>query len=356
VGAHESQPIRVLIIDDSAFMRRALTRVINEGQGFTVVGVAASGREGLELLATLRPDVVTLDVEMPDMDGVAVLERIMARQPLPVVMCSSLTQRGAEVTLKCLELGAVDCIGKPSGSVSEDLSTIRYIIWATLRNAAGAQVSRRTRSLTPPPPPRTTAPRPQGLARRLVVIGASTGGPRALMDVLELLPDNLPAALIVVQHLPAHFTATLAQRLDDRCALAVREAQEGDRLTAGTAFLAPGGQHLHVTEARTLTLSQEPPRWGVRPAVDVPMEDAATLYRMGCLGVVLTGMGHDGTAGLTAIKQYRGSTLAQDAESCVVFGMPRSAMEAGVADRLLPLTEIADAITQWSQSGQLPPA
>ncbi len=352
MATRDEQPKRVLIIDDSAFMRRAIARIISEGQGLEVVGTAASGKEGLAQIAALKPDVVTLDVEMPEMDGVQVLEQIMARHPMPVVMLSSLTRRGAEITLKCLELGALDFIAKPSGSVSEDLTAIRYIVWMTVRNAAAATV---TRPMKAPAiaKPLALPERSQALARRLVVIGASTGGPRALLDVLETLPADLPASVVIIQHMPAHFTATMAQRFDSRCALDIREAREGDRLVIGAAYVAPGGLHLHVTDARTLALSTEPPLWGVRPCVDYPLEDAAQVYRSACLGVVLTGMGRDGTTGLTAIKQYGGATVVQDAATCVVYGMPRSAVEAGVVDLELPLPAISEQIVAWSRTGRL---
>lgn len=343
------KPIRVLVVDDSAFMRRALTRLIDGGRRFEVVGIASNGREALARIAELHPDVVTMDVEMPEMDGVQALEAIMARHPVPIVMFSSITVRGADVTMRCLELGAVDFITKPSGSVSEDLGSIRYIVWQKLRSAAGAHLQP---TLSTPVPAKRAALTPHNdqkhmTARRLVAIGASTGGPRALLEVLMPLPGDLPAGLLVVQHMPPHFTAAMAQRFNDNCALQVREAEVGDRIEEGVALIAPGGRHLRLAADGKVTLTDEPPVWGVRPSVDVMMEGVAQVFGSACLGVILTGMGRDGTTGLTMLKHAGASTIGQDEASCVVYGMPRAAAEAGVVDTVLPLHEIAGGISKW---------
>ena len=341
--------IRVLIVDDSMFMRKVISRIVEEGQGFSVAGVACNGREAVELVQRLKPDVVTMDVEMPEMNGVEALEIIMRRMPVPVVMLSSLTKRGAEVTLQCLSLGAVDFIPKPSGSVSEDIAAIRYVIWHKLRVAARARLTPLTTA--PPPPPVTKGTFHGSPAKQVVAIAASTGGPRALFDVLVALPATLPATLLVVQHMPPHFTAAMAERFNQHCALEVSEASDGDALFNGRALIAPGGWHLGITPQRTTRLSDDPPRWGVRPAADILLEDVATVFPRVCLGVVLTGMGHDGTAGLMEIKAHGGATIAEDESTCAVFGMPRSAIEAGAADQVLPLPEIAAAIERWCTRG-----
>lgn len=348
--------IRVVIVDDSAFMRRALTRLIGEGRSFEVIGTASNGKEALKVVSELKPDVVTMDIEMPEMNGVEALQALMSRCPVPVVMLSSLTSRGAEITMRCLELGAIDFIAKPTGSISEDLGAVRYIIWQKIRSAAGAhmnpvptassQVVRPVLANTRKTVSRKT---PGVQSSTVVAIAASTGGPRALLDVLVRLPADLSAGVVVVQHMPAHFTAAMAQRFDANCQLSVREAQAGDVIEDGVVLVAPGGRHLRIAPAKTIELSDEPPLWGVRPAADFMIESAAEVFGASCLGVVLTGMGRDGTQGLTTVKHGGGTVIAQDEASCVVYGMPRTAVEAGVVDEILPLNNIADGIIRWCQ-------
>lgn len=347
------QPIRVLVVDDSAFMRRALTSLINSGRGLTVIGTAGNGREAMAQIAALRPDVVTMDVEMPEMDGVQALAAIMARCPLPIVMLSSLTRHGADITMRCLELGAVDFQAKPSGSVSEDLSSVRYALWRKIRDAARATVQA-TQVFLPAPPPRKAPERTGKPASRLVAIGASTGGPRALQEVLMQLPADLPAGVLVVQHMPPHFTAAMAQRLDGLCALNVLEASDGVRPEDGLVVIARGGQHMRLDGNGRIRLTDDPPIWAVRPAVDPMMADVAAMPRLPRLGVILTGMGQDGAHGLGELKRAGGMTIAQDEASCVVYGMPRAAVRAGVVDCSLPLAVIADAITGWCATGRVP--
>lgn len=340
-------PIRILIVDDSAFIRRALMKLIEAGRGMRVVGTAANGAEALEAIKNLRPDVVTLDIEMPEMDGITALEKIMRRCPVPVVMLSSQTNSGAELTMRCLEMGAVDFIAKPVGD--ENLDSIRYIIWQKLRSAAGAHlaqspfhsmhVTSRLRSVTLP-----------AKAQRVVAIGSSTGGPRVLLDILQALPASLSAGVLIVQHMPPHFTEAMARRFNDNCAITVFEAREGDLVTAGQAMVAPGGIHLGLTPQKEARLIESPPIWGVRPAVDIMMADVATCFGSAALGVILTGMGRDGAQGLLQIRQAGGATLAQDEASCTVYGMPRAAVENGAAERVLPPTEIAAAIIEWCES------
>jgi two-component system chemotaxis response regulator CheB len=354
-SAITEQLVRVLVVDDSAFMRRALTMLINAGRGLTVVGNAANGREALTQIAALKPDVVTMDVEMPEMDGVQALAAVMARHPLPVVMLSSLTLYGAEITLRCLELGAVDFLAKPSGSVTEDLSSVRYSLWKKLRDAAHARVQAPSRLPTVPSPAQPpVAIGPRRPASRLVAIGASTGGPRALQEVLLRLPGDLPAGLIIVQHMPAQFTAAMAQRFDTLCALTVREACDDMRPEDGVAIIARGGQHLHIAPTGKIHLTDEAPVWAVRPAVDPMLRDVATLRAVPRLGVILTGMGRDGADGLALLKASGGMTLAQNEASSVVYGMPRAAVQTGAVDCVLPLEEIAGAIIAWCRTGTLP--
>lgn len=345
--------IHVLIADDSSFMRKALTRLINEGMGLEVIGTADDGEQALTAIAKLRPDVIVLDLEMPKMTGLQALKVIMERHPLPVVIFSSQTKSGADVTLKCLELGAIDFICKPSGISTADLASIRYIIWQKIRAAAHAQVSPGFPAVAHQPEAvRPVDDLPHPLARKVVAIGASTGGPRALMEVLEALPASLAAGVLVTQHMPPPFTAAMAQRLDAHCALMVREAQEDDTITNGKVLIAPGGKHLRINANGRITLSDAPPLWGVRPAVDPMMEDCAQHFGSACLGVILTGMGHDGTAGLARIHHEGGQTIAQDEPTSVVYGMPRSAVEAGIIDQILPLSSIAGSIRTWCASAR----
>lgn len=339
--------VRVLIVDDSAFMRQALTKILSEGRGIEVVGTASNGIEALAGIKSLHPDVVTLDIEMPQMDGMATLEAIMGRNPMPVVMLSSLTQRGAEMTIRCLELGAVDFIPKPT---EESLESKRYLIWKKVRDAAGAHV---VTTGNAPAVVMHHHRRSVTRARRVVAIGASTGGPRTLLEVLQALPESLPAGIVIVQHMPPGFTAVMAQRFDNHCALSVREAVEGDQVMTGQALVAPGGRHLGLTADGAVRLTDDPPIWGVRPSADVMLTDVAAVYGAEAIGVLLTGMGRDGAQGLLRLKQAGGVTMVQDEESCTVFGMPRAALEIGAAEIALPPVAIAKAITDWCKASPL---
>ena len=357
------QPIRVLIVDDSAFMRHRLAKRLEADPGITVVGKAYDGLDALSQIKALNPDVVTLDVEMPRMDGLTALRRIMAECPTPVVMLSAVTQRGARATIKALMRGAIDFVAKPTAD--EKFYSIVNELTAKIKMAAGAQSFSSTRA-----PARTATfdpaladitatlslpavrniPRPNSRAFRkddcLIVIGASTGGPRALRQVLSDLPADLDAAVVVVQHLPPGFTRALAQRLDENSLLTVHEAAQDDRLSPGTVLLAPGGSHLQLNGRRRVQLSQGPRRNGVRPAVDVTMESAAECHGSAVIGVVLTGMGVDGTAGARHIKAVGGKVVVEDESSSVVYGMPRSVVEAGLADRVVPLSKVASTLTE----------
>jgi two-component system chemotaxis response regulator CheB len=355
--------IKVMVVDDSSFIRAALTKIINSGRAMEVIGTASNGREALERIPLLKPDVITLDVEMPEMDGITALAEIMRKHPIPVIMCSSLTKRQADISLKCLDLGAVDLIAKPDEVGDESLNQIKYQIYQKIRAADGAHVSARkpgvetiTNSISNVVNPiidkvasiiPNQSPRRSGTVNRVVAIGTSTGGPRALLEVLQLLPANLDAAVVVVQHMPAQFTAAMAQRFDNICPIAVKEAAEGDCLENGLVLVAPGGYHMHVNKEKKIYLTNDPPILGVRPAVDPMFEDVAEIFGRNCLGVVLTGMGRDGTYGSSMIKELNGTVYVQDEASCVVYGMPRSVLEAKMSDKTVILTEMAEAIIEW---------
>lgn len=373
------RPIRVLVVDDSAFMRKVITQILSYDPDIQVVGTARNGEEGLRKTAELRPDVITLDVEMPGMDGLTMLRKVVAEFATPVVMLSSLTQEGADITVRALAAGAVDFVGKPSGAISLNLTDVGDEIVRKVKLAAGARVrpgvglalrreARLGASLAQPsgqagraggvwaatettetPAPSASSvtsskPAPQGLASKVVVIGSSTGGPRALMSVVPHLPPNLPAAVLIIQHMPAGFTASLARRLDEASAITVKEAENGEPLGPSTAYLAPGGVHMLVTREKTIELAMLPPVHGVRPAVDMTMMGLPDVFGSSIVACVLTGMGSDGAAGAQHIRGHGGKVIAEDASTCVVYGMPRSVVELGGADYVLPIDKVADAV------------
>ena len=341
-----STPISVLVIDDSAFMRKMVTEIISRDPDLKVVGQARDGSDGLAKIESLRPDVVTLDVEMPVMDGREALTRIMnGPRPLPVVMLSSLTQVGAEVTMQCLSLGAVDFVAKPSGAISLDIDRIAAELITKIKTAAVARI-RRASPLPLPEPPIHSASRVASAANiALLVIGASTGGPRALQTLIPMLPVDIGVPILIVQHMPPGFTESLARRLDGMSQISVREAVAGDRLTDGVALVAAGGHHLQIDASGQVHLTNEPPVHGVRPSVDVTLASIAAVYGSRTVAVILTGMGKDGARGMKTIREMGARTIAEHESTCVVYGMPKSVVELNAAEQILPLPRIAAAIT-----------
>ena len=372
--------IRVLVVDDSAFMRKVLSDLFKGENDFEVVDVARNGAEAIEKVIQHSPDVVTLDIEMPVMDGLTALEKIMAVKPTPVVMVSSLTKAGADATIRALSLGAVDFVAKSAGSISR-IDDIAKDLLQKCREARGISGKRLQPKeiqaipipkpkppvtsipvappvippvITPAPPVRSVAF--PGMSDWIVAIGTSTGGPRALQEVLPRLPGNLPCPAIVVQHMPPGFTKSLADRLNSLCDLTVKEAADNDRLTPGTVYVAPGDFHLTIRKEGNSTfikLNKEPAIGGLRPAVDPMMVSVADIYGAKTVGVILTGMGHDGAKGMQAIKRLHGLTIAEDQSTAVVYGMPKAAIEAGVVDNILPLSQVADGIVQCLKKGGL---
>jgi two-component system chemotaxis response regulator CheB len=349
-----SDAIRVLVVDDSAFMRRAIARMLTAEPGIEVVGSVADGQQALEAVKTLRPDVVTLDIEMPVMDGLTTLKRLMAETPLPVIMMSTLTQNGATATVTALSSGAFDFVPKPEGSMI-DVFGVEQDLRAKVRAAAGRR--RPAVAIAPVPPARVMPPepvRPGTLPRLerpdLIAIGISTGGPPALQVLLEALPADFPIGIVIVQHMPPGFTRPLAERLDRHCPIEVRESAEGMAIRAGRAVIAAAGQHLTVRrngtgyECRQLDASGSP-SWH-KPSVDVLFASVAQEVGAKALAVVMTGMGSDGTAGAAALKARGAAVWAQDEGSSVVYGMPRAVAEAGWVDRVLALSEISLALKQ----------
>ena len=339
-------PIRVLVVDDSAFMRRVIGEAIGSQPDLELAGVAHNGLDALLKVEHLQPDVVTLDVEMPEMDGLTALRHLMARYRRPVLMLSSMTQEGATTTLRALSMGAVDFVAKPSGSISLDFHRVREELLHKIRVAAGARVQSRTTVVQQIPVQRVpVAPRRSSAFERVVVIGASTGGPRALGTVVPALPRDGRTAYLLVQHMPAAFTRSLADRLNATTALDVREASSSDHLTSDTMLVAPGDHHLVVTPSGSIELDDSPRVHGVRPSVDVTLQSLAPRYGGRAIVAILTGMGVDGAAGAEAVHTAGGYVVAEHESTCVVYGMPRAVVERGVADRVLPLDEIAGAVS-----------
>ncbi|MEM3731133.1 MAG: chemotaxis response regulator protein-glutamate methylesterase [Candidatus Bathyarchaeia archaeon] len=334
--------LRVLVVDDSVFMRKVISEIISSDPQLNVVGTAADGIDALEKIATLKPDVVTLDVNMPRMDGLTTLKHIMEQNPIPVVMLSSATQEGAAITFKALELGAVDYIPKPSGELSLDIGKIRDEIITKIKTAAQAKIASRIKGT------RHLIQFREKPREKIITIGASTGGPPAIEEILEQLPKDVPPILIV-QHMPVGFTKPFANRLDSLTQFSVKEAEEGDKIIPGQALVAPAGFHMIVTKDKRIHLDLRPPIHGVRPAVDPMMETTAQVYKSQAIGVLLTGMGRDGALGMKAIKNYGGVTIAQNEESCTVFGMPKAAIEEGCVDKVLHISQIAEEIIRQCQ-------
>jgi two-component system chemotaxis response regulator CheB len=341
---------RVLVVDDSAFMRRMTSQIVDASGEFVVVGTARNGHHALEQVHALDPDIVTLDVDMPELDGLGTLGYIMSETPRAVVMLSAgRTGSGQEATLRALELGAVDFVLKPSGSISLDIATVGDRLLDALRAAAAANLAG-LRMLPRTSAPTTAAPPPASAgATHAVVIAASTGGPRALSAVVPALPATLAAAVLVVQHMPAGFTKSLAHRLDLMSASTVAEARDGERVLNGRVYLAPGGRHMTVVagdDGPRIALDDSAPVWGVRPAADILFRSAVDVFGGRTVGVVLTGMGRDGAEGARLIRAVGGRTVLQDRETATIFGMPHAALLHAGADRVAPLNEIGGAIVE----------
>ncbi|MCW2701522.1 MAG: response regulator receiver modulated CheB methylesterase [Blastococcus sp.] len=356
-------PIRVMVVDDSVVVRKIVTDVLSADPDIEVVGTAVNGRIAVSKLEQLQPDLITMDIEMPEMNGIEAVQAIRAtRSRVPIIMFSTLTERGASATLDALSAGANDYVTKPAnvGSVGQSMDSVREQLIPRIKALTGRPVTAGPARVAAPPPPRTAPPRAPlpgtapprtgpGKKPAVLVIGSSTGGPEALATVLSQLPASLPVPVLLVQHMPPVFTRQFAQRLDRLCALRVVEAADGSPLVPGTVHLAPGGHHLVVrstSRGQQTALTQGPPESYCRPAVDPLFRTAVTAYDGAVLGVVLTGMGADGRNGAAEIRAAGGTVLVQDQATSVVWGMPGAIAQAGYADEVLPLDRIAEAINR----------
>jgi two-component system chemotaxis response regulator CheB len=354
-GARDAQST-VLVVDDSSFMRALISEMVESTQEYRVVGTASDGIEAIEAVRSLDPDIVTLDIEMPRLDGLQVLDTIMREMARPVVMLSAAgSERGNEMTLRALERGAVEFVRKPSGPISIDLLTVRQ----ELLTALGAARSVNMAGVRTPPQPgirvgaETIPKKTAGATARVMVIAASTGGPRALGEIIPHLPDNLGAAVMVVQHMPREFTRTLAHRLDLMSHLPVAEAIDGEVVLENHVYLAPGGFHMTISGvpgSATVRLDTSPTIWGVRPAADPLFTSAAESFGDAVIGVVLTGMGRDGAEGLRRVRSAGGMAVVQDQESSIVYGMPQAALELAGADRIASVHDLARVLRNICRS------
>lgn len=369
---------KVLVVDDSAFMRKLISDYLHSHPRIEVIGIARNGKDAIEMVKTLNPDVVTMDIEMPVMDGLEALKEIMDKYPVPVVMLSSTTKEGAENTILAMEYGAVDFVAKPGGAISLNLQDVKEEIIEKVYAASGVQINKLKRIISKKRTNealtlarKTThlrdenkvtelsirkenlkSPRLKRFSKRsktIVMIGTSTGGPRALQEVLTKFPGDFPYPILIVQHMPAGFTKSLADRLDGLCEIGVKEAEDGDLLKNGTAYIAPGGRHLKVKKLGTSYFAKlddaEPPRLGHRPSVDVLFESAAELSSVNYLAVIMTGMGNDGTEGTKRLKEKCETiVIVESPETSVVYGMPKSVIDAGFADEIKSLPDISKTI------------
>lgn len=351
----EDRKIKVLIIDDSAFMRRIISEMLESDANIEVADTARNGKEGLEKAKSLKPDIITLDIEMPGMNGLETLVELMKLRPIPkVIMLSSMTYEGGETAIKALELGALDFVAKPTASIIDfDADRIKDDLIKKI-NFIGKSVGAYDPELKIAdriPLVKKKAIISSSLGGNLkyiIAIGTSTGGPRALQEVLPKLPHDIPAAVLVVQHMPPGFTKSLSARLDSLSDINIKEAEEGDMLKPGWAYVAPGDYHMLINKYKNdeykISINKEPPVTGHRPSVNVMMNSVAECGHKNIIAVMMTGMGNDGSEGILKIKETGGKTIAQDESTCVVYGMPKSAVNIGAIDTVVPLHNISTEI------------
>lgn len=355
----QSARTRILIVDDSSFMRMAIRSVLSKEPAFDIVGTAVDGRDGVEKAIALKPDIITMDVEMPNMDGIAALKQIMAKAPTKVIMVSTLTNEGARSTFEALDAGAIDYIPKNVTDSSDAQNIFRTELLRKVKEAVGSRHTRLPGTTATPIRPATapTAARPTsskflGKKIQYVGIGASTGGPVALQEVLSRIPVNFPYGIMVGIHMPKAFTGPYADRLNAKCSLTIREAVDGDILKPGLALIAPGGMHTTLVRQGThIVVRTKPtsdyPQYVYIPSVDLMLSSMAEATAGAMLGVILTGMGSDGFKGMQLLKQKSGVTIAQDEATSTIYGMPKACVDGGVADEILPLGQIGFEISKF---------
>lgn len=363
------QKVSVMVVDDSALMRKMISDMINMEDDMEVIAIARNGEDLLEKLKKQVPDVITLDIEMPKMNGIEALKKIMELKiPTKVIMISSLTQDGAEETMECLENGAIDFVPKPSGSISLNINVVREILISKIR---GIRFVRKTSSISNTKDVdikedktreihrvstvlkiRERDSMPKAIRSKeignkkisAIVMGASTGGPKALFNVITNLPEKLGVPILVVQHMPEGFTKAFAERLDKFSKVKVVEAREGMSIEKDVVYIAPGGKHMEISRSKTITLNLEHPMWGVRPAVDKLFVSGAKVYGENLLGIILTGMGRDGADGIIEVKKAGGATISEDESTCIIYGMPKAAYDTNMIDEVIPLYDISKRI------------
>lgn len=345
--------VRVLIVDDSLFARKILTDILSSDDDILVVGEAKNGKEALVKIPVLKPDLITLDIVMPVMDGIATLEKIVSQYNLAVIMVSNLTQEDAILTLEALDKGAIDFIPKPKNIFSLNKQTIRSQIIDKIKMAAKCNVNVKPIMRASDDAIKESITSKSSLKDSkdgfdyIIAIGSSTGGPKALQQVIPLLPKDINASIVIVQHMPPKFTKSLAERLNNISNINVKEGEDGDILTKGNCYIAPGDFHMEVVQRGkdyVIRLNKDEPIKGLRPSVDVLMNSVAKLDGINKIGVIMTGMGADGSKGIISLKKSNGFTIAQDEESSVIFGMPKAAINTNCIDKIVPLNHIADEI------------
>lgn len=354
--------IRVLIVDDSAFMRKVLQSILAADPQMEVIGEARDGRDAVQQSESLRPDVITMDINMPHIDGLQATEMIMSSNPRPIVVVSSESREGADITLKALELGAIDFVAKPSSGIDLDMTTVRDELCRKLKVAAKVRVVRtatrsklqqevatslpRTEPGMPSAPRAAAAPAPARSNAKfpIVTIAASTGGPATLLKLMPAFPENFQAAVLIVQHMPGTFTSQFAQQLQEVTRMRVKEAQPGEIVVQGTAYVCPGSHHMRISQTGRITLDEGPRVNGYRPSADLTLETAADYAGAMAVGVVLTGMGNDGVQGMQRVRGAGGYNIAQDESSSIIFGMNAEAIKAGVVDQVVPLDQVFAAV------------
>lgn len=342
--------IKVVVVDDSLFFRRALTYILEQDKEIKVVGQARNGFEALEMVKKLKPDVLTLDVMMPEMDGLSFLEKLMEANPIPVLMVSALTPEGADVSLAALAAGALDVVAKPDGQVSVKVWHLAQELVEKIKVLSGVELKKKPVILED----KVTFPQLPKREFKAIVLGCSTGGPQALSELLTSLPANFKAAVLVAQHMPSGFTKILAERLDEHCPFKVKEAQDKDEVVSGVVLVAPSHSNtLLRREDNRIVIELKDPTWQdkVVPSINRLMFSAAEVYNEELVGVILTGIGNDGSQGLAEIKKRGGLTIAEAEESCIVYGMPRVAIESGAAQHVLPLDYLKRAIAELVGQG-----